>query len=355
MASLINLSALTLNPQEALSASEAIFEKLYSKEALKQGHVVATGIKMQTQIPFYGKYGRVGKKSLGSCNVNAETAESVATQKYWTPQLIDFRLSHCQEDMDQLFKMWQRSPDALKTWEEIANEELAFLADLTVDATLESILRITSFGDTGALNIAGGGNITDGISVLYLTMIEGLWEQIFTGVAAGTIPRYTINENAGANYVAQDNLAADRALLAMRSLFNKIDVRARYSPGLVYQMTDSLYKNWLTMLEDKSLAFTLERTEKGKVTQMSYRGIPIVVRDDWDRNILEYLDTTAKLFLPHRMTLSPINNFPIGTSDESNFSEFDMFYDKTTKNHYTDVAYRIDVKLLEEYMTAAAY
>jgi len=355
MASLINLAALTLNPQEALNTSEAVFEKLYSKEALSQGHTVATGIKMQTQIPFYGKFGIIGKKSLGSCNVNAETVASIASQKYWTPQLINFRLSHCQEDMDQLFKMWQRSADALKTWEEIDNAELAFLSDLTVDATLESILRITSFGDTGALNIAGGGHITAGINVLYFTMIEGLWEQIFTGVAALTIPRYTINENAGANYVAQNNLAADRALLAMRSLFNQIDVRARSSAGLVYQMTDSLFKNWLSYLEDKSLAYTLDRTEKGKVTQMSYRGIPIIVRDDWDRNILSYLDTGAALYLPHRMTLSPINNFPIGTSDESNFNEFDMFYDKTTKNHYTDVAYYIDVKLLEEYMTAVAY
>ena len=356
MASLINLSSLTLNPQEALSANQAIFEKLYAKPALDNAHVVATGIQMQTQIPFYGQFGILGKKSSGSCAVNTETAASVATQKYWSPALINFRLTHCQEDISQLFKMWKRAESALQTWEEMDNEQVAFLSDLTVDATLESILRITSFGDTGALNVSGGGNITNGTSVLYFTMIEGLWEQIFTGVAAATLPRYTISENSGGSYTAQDNLAADRALLAMRSLYNKIDTRARTSEGLVFQMTDSLFKNWLSYLEDKSLAFTLQRTEEGKGTTLyTYRGIPIEVRYDWDRNIRAYFDTGTVWYLPHRMWLTTKNNVPVGTSDESDLSSLDMFYDRTTKSHYTDVAYYIDAKWLENYMGAAAY
>jgi len=355
MAALIDLALLTLNPQEALSASEAVFEKLYAKPALDSAHIIATGIQMKTQIPFYGQFGILGKKSAGSCNVNAATVAAVATQKYWDPALINFRLTHCQEDINQLFKMWKRAESALATWEEMPNEQVAFLSDLTIDATLESILRITSFGDTGALAVADGGHITDGVSILYFTMIDGFWDQIFTGVAAGTLPRYTINENSGATYANQNNLAADRALLAMRALFNQIDPRGRTQPGLVFQMTDSLYKNWLDYLEDKSLAFTLERTEVGKVTQMSYRGIPIVVRYDWDRNILSYMDTGTALHLPHRMWLTPLNNVPIGTSDESNLSDLDMFYDRTVKVHYTDVAYYIDAKFLENYMGAVAY
>jgi len=356
MTSLIDLSSLTLNAQEALLTSEAVFEKLYAKPALQDSHIVATGIQMQTQIPFYGQFGILGKKSLGSCNVNAETVASTGTQKYWTPALIDFRLTHCQEDINQLFKMWRRAESALQTWEEMENEQVAFLADLTVDATLEAILRITSFGDTGALNVSGGGNITNGTSVLYFSMIDGLWNQIYTGVAAGTLPRYTIAENAGASYAAQDNLAADRALKAMRDLYNNIDTRARTGAGLVFQMTDSLFKNWISYLEDKSLAFTLQRTEEGKgTTQWSYRGIPIIVRFDWDRNIRAYLDTGTVWYLPHRMWLTTLNNVPIGTSDESNLSDFDMFYDKTDKKHYTDVAFYIDAKFLENYMGAVAY
>jgi len=357
MAALIDLSStpLTMNEQEAQSANEAIFEKVYAKPVLTDAHLIATGIQMKTQIPFYGHFGLVGKKSTGSCAVMAETKTSLATEKWWDPMLIKFRLTHCQEDISQLFKMWKRAQSALATWEDMANEQVAFLSDRTVDATLEAILRITSFGDLNEDVIGSGGNLTAGTTTAYFTMLDGLWAQLVDGVVATTVPRYTIPENGGASYVAQDNLAADRTLKAMRDLYNEIDTRAIIAGGLVFQMTNSLYRNWLDYLEDKSLAFTLERTEKGKVTQMSYRGIPIVVRYDWDRNIRAYFDTGSAYYLPHRMLLSPISNIPIGTSDDGDFDKLDMFYDRTLLSHYIDVAFYLDCKLLENYMAAVAY
>ena len=356
MASLINLAALTINEQEALLTSEAIFEKVYAKPVLTDAHIVATGIQMKTQIPFYGMFGMVGKKAAGTCDVMAETKAIVASEKFWDPMLIAFRLTHCQEEINQLFKMWKRAQSALSTWEDMANEQVAFLADRAADATLEAIMRITSFADTAEDVIGSGGNLTAGTTIAYFTMLGGLWTQLIAGVAAGTVPRYTIPENGGASYAAQDNLAGDRALIAMRECYNNLDARAIQVGGLVYQMTRSLFQNWLDYLEDKSLAFTLERTEEGKGTdRYTYRGIPIVVRYDWDRNIRTSFDTGAKWYLPHRLLLGPISNVPIGTSDESDMSNMDMFYDKTDKKHYTDVAFYIDCKLLENYLAAVAY
>jgi len=356
MASLIDLSALTINEQEALLTSEAIFEKVYAKPVLTDAHLVATGIQMKTQIPFYGMFGMVGKKSTGSCTIMDETKAITASEKFWDPMLIAFRLTHCQEDINQLFKMWKRSQSALATWEDMANEQVAFIADRVVDATIEAILRITSFADTSENVIASGGNLTAGTTIAYFTMLDGLWNQLIAAVAAGTTPRYTIAENGGASYAAQDNLAADRALLAMRGCYNNLDTRARQVGGLVFQMTDSLFKNWLSYLEDKSLAFTLQRTEEGKGTdRYTYRGIPIVIRFDWDRNIRTSFDTGAKYYLPHRILLGPVNNVPIGTSDESDMQNMDMFYDRTDKKHYSDVAFYIDCKLLENYLAAVAY
>jgi len=354
MASEINISGLTINEQEALSASEAIFTKMLMKPELANVHNVMSGIQMKTQIPIYGRFGIVGQKSLGSCNANAETVASVATETFWDPELINFRLSHCQEEIDQLFKMWKRDSNALKTWENMNPGQEEFLIDLTVDATMESILRITSFADESATAVTSGGNITDGVSILYFTMLNGLWQQIFTAVAATTMTRVTITENNAATEAAQFNLASDRALKVFRGLYENIDTRAFRDGALVYQVTNSLMLNWQQFLEDKSLAFALDRTEQG-ATQYSYRGIPIIVRYDWTNNIKSYFDTTTKLYLPNRAILGPISNIPVGTSDESNLSDFDMFYHKKDKKIYTDVAYYIDAKLLEDFMTAAAY
>ena len=350
MASLIDTADLTLNPQEAELVSQAIFEKVYSKPGLANVHGIQTGIQMKTQIPFYGLIGAVGKVSSG-CTPNASTEKVNLTEKYWDPALVDFRLTHCQGDVGQLFKMWKRSRKALGTWEEVDNEMMAFITDRGVDAVYEAILRISQFGDTGAKLVANGGYITAGKDIAFLTMINGLLQQVF---ASTSVKRYTIPENAAATEAEQLALATDRALQAMRYLYNEIDSRVFDVAGLKFQMTRSLWNNWSDFLEDKSLAFSLDRTEQGSSKQ-SYRGIPIEIRNDWDRNIRTWNDLGDTLLYPHRMILTPIDNVPIGTSDEESMSKLDAFYDKVTRSHYLDGAFYIDVKVLEEEMCGAAY
>lgn len=351
MASLIDTADLTLNEQEALAMSEAVFERVYVKpDALSRIHDVRTGIQMKTQIPFFGLLGAVGKASSG-CTPNSSSEKVNLTEKYWDPALIDFRLTHCQNDISQLFKLWKKSPTALKTWEDVDNEQVAFLASRTIDAAMEAILRISQFGDKSAALVANGGYITAGSDITFLTMINGLWQQIFAGA---TITRYTIPENALATEAAQLALATDRAITILRYLYSNIDARAHKAGNLVYQVTRTLANNFEDYLEDKSLGFTLQVTKDGE-REIRYRNIPIIVRDDWDRNIRTWNDLGNTLLYPHRAILTPLENIPIGTSDEGSLTSLDAFYDKVTKSHYTDVAFYLDCKLLEEYMMAVAY
>ena len=96
------------------------------------------------------------------------------------------------------------------------------------------------------------------------------------------------------------------------------------------------------------------RTEEG-TSRDTYRGIPIIVREDWDRNIRTYFDNGTTYLDPHRMILTDINNIPIGTLSEDDLKSLDMFYEKKDKTHYIDTAMTLDAKLLEEYMIAVAY
>ena len=350
MASLIDTADLTLNPQEALSVSEVVFEQVYNKPLLSRAHDVRTGIQMKTQIPIFGLLGAVGKASSG-CTPNSSSEKINLTEKYYDPALIDFRLTHCQNDVSQLFKLWKKSRVANKTWEEVDNAMMAFLADRTVDAAYEAILRISSFGDKLADNVADGGYITAGVDPTFFTMINGLWQQIF---ADATITRYTIPENAEATEALQLALATDRALNMFRYLYNNIDSRAHTVGGLTFQVTRSLTNNWEDYLEDKSLGFTLQVAEDGK-REFRYRGIPIIIRDDWDKNIRAYNDLGTTLLYPHRAILTPISNIPIATSDEGSMTSLDSFYDKVTKSHYIDVAFYLDCVLLQKSLLAVAY
>jgi hypothetical protein len=220
----------------------------------------------------------------------------------------------------------------------------------------QSILRLADFGDTAATTVALGGNLTNGTTAGYFTPLDGLWKQIYTDQALG-VPlayRYAITENTNPTYVAQSALATDVALQAMRNMYENIDARAFEGRSLVFQLTRSLWNNWLSFMEDKSLVFQLDRTEQG-ATKSSYRGIPIIVRNDWDRFIRVYHDTAATWHLPHRALLTDLNNIPIGTSDEGSLANVDSQYDFITKSWYLDFAYRLDMKILLEYALASAY
>ena len=354
MASLIDYSDLTLNEQEALVVSQAVFEDVYVKGPLANFHYIQTGVKMKTQIPFFGLLPMLGKVSSG-CTPNAASGLDL-TEKFWDPELIDFRLTHCQGDVLQLYKMWERAAKALDTWEQMDNGQMHFIIDRAKDAHLEAIFRITSFGDEAAALISGGGNLTTaGGDITFWNMLDGLWDQIYTGVAATTVNRTTITENGLATYALQSALGDTVALDVFRGMYEGIDSRAFTSGTLKIQCTRSLLNNWWALLEDKSLANSIRgEIEKG-AAPLFYRGIPIEVREDWDRTIATYFDTTAATFLPHRAILTPIENIPIGTSDEESMDSIESFYDKKDKSWYYDGASYLDCKLLEEHKIAVAY
>jgi hypothetical protein len=186
-------------------------------------------------------------------------------------------------------------------------------------------------------------------------MLDGLWDQIFTGVAAVTVDRTTITENGLATYALQSALGDTVALDCFRGMYEGIDPRAFENGTLKFQVTRSLINNWWALLEDKSIANSIRAEIEKDGTPLNYRGIPIEVRYDWDRTIRTYMDTTAATHLPHRAILTPIENIPIGTSDEESMDQIDSFYDRTDKTWYYDGASYLDCKLLEEHKIAVAY
>jgi hypothetical protein len=356
MAELILLEDLTLNAAEAQSLSECVQEQLYSKPELTAVHEVITGVEMDRYIPILGKYGIIGKVDPSSCSTNSETGQIPVSEKSWTPKLISGRLSHCQADLPNLLKFWKKSAQTNPGyWETIDNEMMAFINDRLVDALLESIFRITEFGDTAAEVVGSGGYLTAGTTKTYFNMLNGMWKQIFTDQAGSALSyRYTITENAADNKLEQVTLASDTALKIFRDLYENADSRIFEGNSPVFQVTKSIADNWESYLEDKSIIFTLDRTEKG-ATKFQYRGIPIIVRNDWTRTIRAYHDLGDTYYLPHRAILTDTANIPIGTSDSESLYKLDSWYERKDKTHYIDFAYKIDQKNLQEELLAVAY
>ena len=121
-----------------------------------------------------------------------------------------------------------------------------------------------------------------------------------------------------------------------------------------FEVTRELWQNYQDTLEDKSIVFSLAETTDG-ISKMSYRGIPIKVRHDWDNNIRSYQDNGTKFNLPNRAILTVKENIPVGTLSQEDLDNLESWYEKKDKANYIDFDLKLDVKHLLPYMTVAAY
>ena len=351
----IDFSPLTLNPEEARSGADLIFAAFRVAPEIVQTHTIMTGVRMQKYIPILGQRSLVGKVDPGSCGNNDIDPGTTVSQKMWDPKTISGKLADCQDNIEPNMKFWLNSDKKIEYRESINNEYQNYVMDNVMSVMKESVLRIADFGDTTEDTVANGKHLTNGTDKTYFNILNGIWPQIFADQAGPKLSyRYTITENSVGTYAAQQALAADTALQCLRNMYNNIDSRAFKGKSLVFQMTRSLFNNWSDFMEDKSLVFMLDRTETG-ATKFTYRGIPIVIRYDWDDTIRTYYDNGTTFYIPHRAWLTDLNNIPIGTLDTESLSALKSWYSNDLETHFIKFAYSIDCKLLLEYALASAY
>ena len=356
---LLDLTGLTMNAEEAKDVSAAIHEAVITGGEIAKYHDIVTGIEHKTQIPFIGNLGLVGKK-MTTCDRAENPSTIPLSEKFWDLEHIGDRLKHCSHDVPTLLKLFKKAqkmnPDF---YDRIDGEEFGMIIAKVEQAMVVMLNRLVWFGDKAADTIANGGELKNGTDPDYFNIINGLFQQLFIDIPDTAENYVAIPENALASYALQANLSADRGLATFRAMYNKMD--ARYFEALQngaqpeFLVTRQLAQNWEDFLEDKALATTLlTRAEDGS-SRMSYRGIPIVVRYDWDSNIRNYFDNGTVYVKPHRAVLTLKENIPVGTLSESDLDTLTSFYDQKDKANYIDFDLKLDTKHLQDYMTVFAY
>lgn len=357
MASLINNGTFTFSQEEVKDWSKVINELTFADPTLNELHDIEQGIKYNEQIVFAGRMGLMGK-AVSGCAPNAVGGVSL-TEKSWTPIEEDFRLEHCSADVnaqDKLVRQMARmNTDFYNVIEGSQSVVGNFLVAKVIDGFNENILRKVWFNDKDAETVANAGVLTNGTDKGYFNTFDGLFKQIQTEIAT-TDSNYTeITANAGASYTAQA-LASGDAMSTLKSMYNSADSRLLDEAGIKFYVTRSLWDAYLNDLEStqNSGAGNTMINEKGQVS-LTYRGIPLVKMEIWDRTIKQYEDNGTTLNLPHRAVLSSPSNLRIGTLAQDDFGKVDAFYDQYHKVNVIDGIYSIDTKHLQSYLTVVAY
>lgn len=125
-----------------------------------------------------------------------------------------------------------------------------------------------------------------------------------------------------------DGLKTDAAKNAMRAMYGQMTPELRSLKGegrLRYVCTQSWYDNYMETLEDSSTGIPAARMAMIDGQQrLLYRGIPLVVRPQWDINIEEDFGGVR----PHRCVLTVLDNLVFGTDGEGDTALFETWYNK---------------------------
>lgn len=350
-------SGFAFNREELKDWSKVINELTFGDPTLNELHDIEQGIKYNQQIVFAGRMGLMGKTVTG-CTPNA-VAGVALTEKTWTPVDMDFRLEHCSADVnaqDKLIRqMSKMNPDFYNVIEGSNSVVGNFLVAKVVEGFNENLLRQAWFNDTAAALTSGGGVFKVGTDLGFFNSYNGFFKQIFTEVPTTDAKYVAITKNAAASYALQ-TLASGDAIATLRAMYLKADSRLLDSGNAKFYVTRTIFDGYLNDLEaiQNTGGGNTIINENGQIS-LTYRGIPVVKMDIWDRVIAAYQDNGTKWNLPHRAVLSTPMNLKIGTLATDDFGALDAFYDQYHKVNVIDGVYTMDAKHLEKYLTVAAY
>jgi hypothetical protein len=352
MASLIDVSGLTLNAEEAREIGKLIMQNAFSDGELASLHDIETGVAYKTQIAFIGNIADGIAKSTGCVpNVGAGVTMS---EKFWEPEIYDIRYTHCAADLNVLQKLFTAAskinPDF---YNRVDSPEMGVIYALIEKMMKEAMPERVWFSDKTAA-IEPTGVFTSGTNLGKYNVIDGLFKQIFAEVGTGDSNYVEITENSGASYAAQE-LPADAALGYLTKVMNSADSRLLEDGTAKLRVTRTIADNYRNTLRSKTVgAGFLEVVENGKPV-LYFDGYEVVVMYQWDRVIAASQNDGTIKNLPHRIVFTPNNNVAIATRSTDDLAVLDSFYDQTLKSNIIDVAFSLDVKHYEAYKTVAAY
>ena len=362
MANGIDLSGLTLNPIESQEIKDFIIERVFERPEFQALHgSFKTGVKMQEQIVFASQFGKTGLKGDATCTRKTSGATSIATQKYWNPKGIEDTLIHCNKELNALFKAYFNKIASYKENYEIEGTDLeVFFAILIEESIVATIWRAIWYAD---LNIAVAGAGAAGLvaagDVKFYDYFDGLWEQIFDAVGAVTLSRYTIALNAQVTKAAQLALTAN---IARDTYFEGVlalaDPRLKAHPDARMYVSGEIWENYRKSLQAAGENFTIEFTTEG-FRELKWNRYPIVNMETiWDLDTREdAVDNTTNNAYdnPNRIVFTIPENMPIGTMNEDDFDELEIWYEKKERENNIAYGFSLDSKLLEEDMMVVGY
>lgn len=345
MASIVSFSAFSFTAEQIRDINELVFDELLHAPDINFIHQMFSGIVYDKEIGFISGAGLVGQAGQG-CNPTAQSW-AISTRKVtWTPKEWEVFVSECAEDLKSTAAVYAlnkgtRMDDLTDT------DYMAIVVKVLADAVKDFMYRLIWFNDTNAANVSNSGIITNGVSVNYFNIIDGLFKQLETAVSGGA-PTVAISANAQTTKALQLAGMTDSAAFQLLSdMYYAAPVEMRGAGKMMFIVTQTIADAYQQYLIGKGIESTYKNLVEG-IPALTFLGVPVIPMPFWDKNIQAYNDLGNTYYKPHRAVLIEKANLGVGTPSEEAYGEFDIWYDKTSRKNYILIKDKLDAKLLND-------
>ena len=217
---------------------------------------------------------------------------------------------------------------------------------LITDLYVDLVWRLSWFGDTAADTIANGGVIANTVDPDLVKAVDGLWKAIATQIAIDSNQYTAISTNTKAAVLQSgvpmgiiEQMMID-ANAATNALTNKV----------IY-MTAAMATAIEWDMRQMGCGCMPWEERKNGVRVTRWNGIEYVALPKWDEYIA-YFEGGTK---PYRAVLTNRDNILIGTPGGEFMQDFDMHFDRITRQMYIYGTGKIGAMLLNDAAFQAAF
>lgn len=352
---MIDFSQFTLNNQGVMDLNKVLFTTAFLESNLFDICTAQTGVKDGEKLDFVDNMGEVGLAGR-QCDPEYSGVAIKGLEKAW--ELGDWNIAKkiCYKTLENTIAKWSLNTGTSR--EDLTNTDFwnKILLPLLDKALTDFYWRTAWFGDKAAKNVGSSGNITAGVDVNLFKMNDGLFKRLFAICATNAAQHTTIAANGKTTTAAQksDIKGAGVALSILDNMLSDADSRIAANGGML-MMTNSLYQ---AFRRDYAQAYkdTIPFKEVADgVSLPHYDGIPVKPVMEWDNLITKYENDGTKLNNPHRAVFAAKENLFVGASANTQLAEFDVTFDKITRNNYMYAASNIGTLIGEDALVQVAY
>lgn len=351
----INFSGLTPKNGALQELSELIFLELKEQDKLGELVTFMTGQEHGKKLGFVGKSGLLGKKATG-CNPTYDNNLTSVSEKAWNLQEWAIAEKLCYKELENTI-----AEHFAANGTDAADLTDSDYMDIVVRPLLEQairdlVIRFVFFGDTEA-----EGTLKEGVAVENFNLIDGIWKQLFQGVAAGKTHRVAIDANTKTDIAAQ--YEAMKQPGAATGVLNDLIIN---TPMKLRTVSDRVFI--VTQAFADMLSLDIQNNNKGSdlqweavfagIQKTKYQGVTVIAVPQFDEIIQEYLKNRTNETAydkPFRVIYGAKGNFRAGTKSKETMADLRVTFDDVTLNNYIYAADTIGALVLAEEYASVAY